>query len=166
MKDQIDKLDNQPETADRPKSAGRRSLLKGTATALPAILTLHSGAALARSSNLISTTDYKTTDRRGRTLCLDLESVRPVGRRRGQRYDMGVNGHADIYRIPESDYFVRRRNGKWRPIDESAFCERGGIAARKVKGQLEKVELPIRRGGMVSLTAVASMAENIIVYDI
>lgn len=164
MKDQKDILDNQPETAEKPQSAGRRSLLKGTATALPAILTLHSGAALARTSNLISTTEYKTS--RDRTLCLDLRSVEPVGPR-GYKYDIG-NGYADVYRIPERDYYVRGRNGSWREIDEKALCERGDsiVAAYKENGQIQKANVPIRRGGMISLTAAASMADQMIIYDI
>ena len=68
------------EGVNAPKSVSRRSMLKGTATAMPAILTLQSGAALARSSNLISTIDYKSPDRHGRTLCLNLDSVVPAGR--------------------------------------------------------------------------------------
>lgn len=166
MKDHKGKNEAESELTDRPKSIGRRSMLKGTATALPAVLTLQSGAALAQSSNLINTTPYKTTDRRGRTLCLDLQSVRPARGRQGNSYDIGSHGYAEVYRIPERDYYAKRRNGRWRPIDESALCERGGIAAHKVNGRMQEVKLPVRRGGMISVTAVASMADKIIVYDI
>jgi hypothetical protein len=64
--------------ADSLPSPSRRRLLKGGATALPVILTLHSGAALARTSNLLSATDYFETDELGRTLCVDATSVCPV----------------------------------------------------------------------------------------
>jgi hypothetical protein len=63
---------------DRPKSVSRRALLRGGVTAMPAILTLHSGAALARSSNLIGQAPPGTTDEYGRTLCLDTTGLTQV----------------------------------------------------------------------------------------
>ncbi len=121
---------------------------------------------MARSSNLISTTHYKSTDSEGNTLCLDLRSVRPVGRRRGNTYDMGPNPSPDIYRISERDYYKKNRRGRWRPIDESVLCEKGGKAAYKVGYEMHNVELPKRGGGMVSVTALASFSSKAVIYDI
>ena len=91
----------------RPASLGRRAILKRGVVAMPAILTLQSGAALARSSNLISASHPRTTDRRGRTLCIDSRSVYPAGGRRGARvYDLGNPPHAVVNVIRDGDISV------------------------------------------------------------
>ena len=91
----------------RPASLGRRTLLRRGVVAMPAILTLQSGAALARSSNLISASSPRSRDRLGRTLCVDSKSVyRADGRRRGV-YDLGDPPRAKVNIIRERDYFVK-----------------------------------------------------------
>lgn len=99
-----------------PTSLGRRALLRRGVVAMPAILTLQSGAALARSSNLISASSPGTTDRLGRTLCLDTNSVVRAGRHRGV-YDMGEDPpHAVVNILRDQEYFVRnpdRGDGDW-----------------------------------------------------
>ena len=66
---------------------GRRSILKGAIAAAPVIATLPSGAALARSSNLISATSPTGAfDGYGRTQCLDASS----GSLSGSVMDLGV----------------------------------------------------------------------------
>lgn len=81
----------------------RRALLKCTVTAMPAILTLQSGAALARSSNLIGPANYNAKDRLGRTLCLDLKSVYPASRS-GSKYDLGEPPYARVWAINAHDF--------------------------------------------------------------
>ena len=54
----------------------RRQLLKGSVKAMPVVLTLHSGAALARSSNLISGSG--TVDIDGKYRCLDTSNLEPL----------------------------------------------------------------------------------------
>ena len=80
---------------EQPAKLSRRALIKGGAVAMPAILTLHSGAALARSSNLISASSPQTTDRLGRTLCVSKRSVVPADRYR-EVYDLGHPPRAEV----------------------------------------------------------------------
>ena len=102
----------------------RRALLKGAATTMPMILTLQSGAALARSSNLISATKYGARDEHGRTLCLDLDSVYPAGEY-GHKYDLGEPAYGQVFAINNRDHRVRPRY-RSRRIGERRMCRRGG----------------------------------------
>ena len=87
----------------KPRQLSRRAVLKGSIATMPAVLTLQSGAALARSSNILGATYSPSTDRRGRTLCLDTRSVYPVrGTRRS--YDLGEPAKARVFAINENDY--------------------------------------------------------------
>jgi len=167
MKDQKERTESERELTDAPpRSVSRRALLKGTATAMPAILTLQSGAALARSSNLISTTDYKTPDRLGRTLCLDLDSVVPASSD-GRVFDLGAppaGPYAEVTAINERDYYAEANKGHG-TVDEAQIC-RDGITAFYQNSQDPawiQVDAP---GGIVSATALTSFAGNIIVTDL
>ncbi len=105
------------------KPISRRALLRGAVTAMPVVLTLQSGAALARSSNLISASHYSSEDRRGRTLCLDTDSVNPVGGS-DHTFDLGEPARAHVYAINERDYRVApHRNA--RRISEEQICRTG-----------------------------------------
>lgn len=105
-------------------SVSRRSLLKGTVSAMPAVLTLQSGAAFARSSNLISASPHNHKDRWQRTLCLDLKSVYPVdGSRR--RFDLGDPAYGRVNAIRERDYYRVTSYGV-RGASEGDMCKRGG----------------------------------------
>ena len=152
----------QLEGSNAPKSLSRRALLKGTATAMPAILTLHSGAALARSSNLISTIDYKSPDRLGRTLCLDLDSVATT--RDGNVFDLRAppaGPYAEVTAINERDYHAEPNMGS-ATVDESQICRDGITAFYKDHGWVQ-IDAP---GGMVSAAALTSFAGNIVVTDL
>ena len=106
-----------------PKSISRRAILRGAVTTMPVVLTLQSGAALARSSNLISASRYSSEDRRGRTLCLDTDSVNPVSGS-DHVYDLGEPARAHVYAINERDYRVApHRNA--RRITEEQICRSG-----------------------------------------
>ena len=111
------------EERQAPKSISRRALLRGAVTTMPIVLTLQSGAALARSSNLISASHYSSEDRRGRTLCLDTDSVYPVGGS-DRVFDAGDPARVHVYAINERDYRVApHRNA--RRISEEQICRTG-----------------------------------------
>lgn len=117
--------DNQDSTKEASKSSvSRRALLKGTISAMPAVLTLQSGAAFARSSNLISASPRNHRDRWRRTLCLDLKSVYPVNGSR-RLYDLGHPAYGRVGAIRDRDHVGVTRYGV-RRVRESEMCTRGG----------------------------------------
>ena len=142
-----------------PERLSRRALIKGGVTAMPAILTLHSGAALARSSNMISAAPEGTTDGLGRTLCLDKGSVVPADDYL-EIYDLGEPPSADvtIIRGPgERKYFARVGKHKRVKISPDAMCERGGkYYWRSNRGDWQQVQ--VRKGIVVSSGAMASIS--------
>ena len=142
---------------------GRRALIKGAAVALPAILTLQSGAALARSSNMISTTTSDAKDGDGRTLCMDARSVTPVEGDGGNLYDLGEPPHARVQAIEERDYYWKPSRGGWTQIDESEMCERGGTYTYNSYGPKT---VDVRNGMLVSATALSSFAGKVDIVDI
>ncbi len=76
-----------------PSEGKRRRLLKG-AVAIPVIMTLHSGAALARTSNLIGEVgidDDVARNEHGDLYCLNHE-----GQPDGSKYDLGENPTATL----------------------------------------------------------------------
>ena len=156
---------------------------------MPAILTLHSGAALARSSNLISATNGNPRDRRGRVLCLDRRSVRPAGRG-GRVYDLGepaygrvaaINDHG-FKTLPSRDgqavsrrqmceqggtYFYRDRRHSWEGIWEDEAVDKAESTDSKsyvFRRRWQKVEVP--KGVLVSATALTSFAGRVSITDI
>jgi hypothetical protein len=155
--------------ADSLPSPSRRRLLKGGATALPAILTLHSGAALARSSNLLSASASYEVDSMGRTLCVDITSVVPV-EDYSQIYDLGDPPHAVINVIRgEAEgriYYVNKDDKDLgNSIHPGLMCEQGGQYWYKPSsGPWEIVDVP--QGFVASSIAASSfamdMTENLI----
>ncbi len=154
--------------ADRPQSAGRRALLSGAVKAMPVVLTLQSGAALARSSNVISSSTSSYTDGAGRTLCLNTNSVDTVDATYGL-YDLGEPASGHVVAINERDYRVRPRRRASR-IDESSMCMRGGTYYYRNRsssgGTKGWQQVNVSRGVLVSATAVSSFAGNIIITDL
>ena len=163
-------------------------MLKGTVKVMPAIVTLQSGAALARSSNMISASSSPSTDRMGRTLCLDANSVQPA---RGTRhmYDLGEPARGTVYAINERDYramprtdapkisearacledrtvyYLDERNSwltEWQSSDSDD--DHGDGLNFVYKRNWKRARVP--RGMLVSATALSSFAGNIIVRDI
>ena len=144
----------------RPKSVSRRALIKGGVTVMPAILTLQSGAALARTSNLISAAAPGTTDRLGRTICLDTNSVYPAGGS-GDVYDLDEPPRADVNIITDREYHLAANRGSDQ-ISESAMCEGGTYWYNDHNGEgWQSVELPYR-GIVVSSGAMTSIADHVI----
>ena len=151
----------------KPASASRRALLTGAVKAAPVVLTLQSGAALARSSNIISASSASYMDGSGRTLCLNTSSVDTVDETYGL-YDLGDPASGHLTAINERNYRVepRRRATK---IDESNMCMRGGTyysRHRNSSGRRSWRSVDVPRGVLVSATALASFAGSIIVTDL
>ena len=158
------KLQTRPASrADGVPSPSRRRLLKGGATALPSILTLHSGAALARSSNLLSASATYEVDSLGRTLCVDITSVVPVDDF-SQIYDLGDPPHAVINVIRgEAEgriYYVNKDDrDSGNSVHPGLMCEQGGQYFYKPSsGPWEVVE--VRQGFVASSMAASSFAAD------
>jgi len=145
---------------EQPATVSRRALLRGGVTAMPAILTLQSGAALARTSNLISAAPRGTTDRLGRTLCLDTNSVYPAGGS-GDVYDLGEPPRAEVNIISDRVYHADRNRGS-DVVSKGAMCEGGTFYYNDRDGTgWHSVELPYR-GIVVSSGAMTSIADHVI----
>ncbi len=119
------KRNKQPRKTDSDQPVeSRRALLKGAVKAMPALVTLQSGAAFARSSNLISASPRDHKDRWRRTLCLDLKSAYPAdGSRR--LYDLGEPAFGKVSAIRDRYYYGVTRHGV-RRVSAAQMCEEGG----------------------------------------
>ena len=160
-KDQLEKMDTERYDMDSPRPVSRRALLKGTVVTMPAILTLQSGAALARSSNLISAALPGTTDHLDRTLCLDARYVDPVRFDSHEKYDLGEPADGQVCAINDRDHFLAATAGHGQ-VDEWEMCERGGTYYYKNRGW-QQVDVP--QGILVSATALSSFAGYIDIID-
>ena len=162
----------------RPALVSRRALLKRGAISMPAILTLQSGAALARSSNMISASATGTTDNIGRTLCLDTNSVYPVANS-ADLYDLGTPAEATVNIISDRDYYLfpesgskkkkknkkkkskKKKMSKATRVTAGNMCEDGGTYWWKpTSGDWQPVDLPYN-GIVLSTGAVTSIADII-----
>lgn len=149
--------------AGGPALPARRALLRGAAAAVPTILTLNSGAALARSSNVISLT-HESPPKGNSYLCLEKGSVRRIGH---NRYDLGEPPQADVTAIPQRKYYRTKDTDYGISPDE--MCEHGGEFYYRVGGSPHANDVPgtdsgwrrvsLRRGGLVSATAIGSFAK-------
>ena len=144
------------EEQGRPASMHRRALLKGAATTMPMILTLQSGAALARSSNLIGPASAGTRDLNGYTLCLDTDSVIPL--EYGNKYDLGDPAYATINMVSDHDYYPEANRSHRPPYGPDYVCMEGGEYYYQDRGWQE-VTLPTN-GIVVSAMAVASVSAH------
>ena len=170
-------------SAKETKHVTRRMMLKGSASAMPAIMTLKSGAAHARSSNLIGASPYPERDRQGRLLCLNIDSVSSVGGSE-QSFDIGEYGKAEIVAITERDYRAYPRMNAPRVSEERAclegrtvyYIERrdswtGNFESEQDSGtnftfrrDFKSARVP--RGVFVSATALSSFVGNYVVREI
>lgn len=144
----------------------RRAMLKGSMATMPAIMTLHSGAALARSSNLISEAAYATTDADGRTLCLDVDSVYPASDT-AHVYDLGDPPYAHVNAINDRDHRLEpHRNAA--AISEADMCRNGPgpyyYPSSTNWGQWSEVH--VKQGVIVSATALSSFAGSVVITDL
>ena len=150
-------------TQARPSEArvDRRRLLKVAAATAPVIATLPTGAALARSSNLIGPTSGPDKDLLGRTLCLDASSGTTL---EGGVIDLGTPPSGYITAITERDY-VEEPKGSAAAITEREMCTRGGEFYYKTSGGWEPLPR-ISRGIVVSATAASSLAGAIKITEV
>jgi hypothetical protein len=155
MEQPIDTIANSRNAA----GVSRRALLAGASkAAVPAIVTLYSGAALARSSNLISADPTPSAD--GNLYrCLDTSSVYSVG---NNTYDLGTPPMGHVTQISSQAKYVKiGSNGQPTNIAVTGdqMCATGGSYYRKGYSGFTKVT--VRKGAIVSATALGSFANNV-----
>ena len=129
---------------------------------MPAILTLHSGAALAVSSNLISASHYTETDEVGRTLCVDLMSVSVADEGAGI-YDLGDDPPSAVVNVikgeQEGYLYYERKEDKDAGITypPGLMCETGNqVWYKPPNGPWETRQ--VAQGFVASSGAIASFA--------
>jgi hypothetical protein len=141
----------------KPAPMSRRALLRGGVTAMPAILTLHSGAALARSSNLISAAPG-SRDGNGNVLCLDTSTADMLD---NGKYDYHDPGYAKLNVLEDTYYYEGpgQSGAQW-TADE--FCELGTSGNYKplAGGPLQTYNLD-SPGIVVSSNAYLSLSSRI-----
>ena len=150
------------ESAAKPPLMSRRNLLKHGAAAMPAVLTLQSGAALAATSAYIGSVPregarYLETN----VLCLDVSKAEPLPN--GTTYRFVDTDYADVYIIPDGHYHPAKGTEDFVYADE--FCSTGGTKFLNATGnQYEdlkswpQVDLPENMNGiLVSSTALDSI---------
>jgi hypothetical protein len=143
------------------QKVSRRAILKGSAAAMPVILTLQSGAALARSSNLVGAAPHGATDLDGNTLCLDTRTAYRVSD--GEKFDLGQPAYGTVNVIPRRRFFVEPNRGS-SPVGPGGMCEKGGTFFYHERGWHD-VNLPTN-GIVVSATAITSvMARGQILFN-
>jgi hypothetical protein len=145
----------------RDEPLNRRRVLKVAIATAPLIATLPSGAALARSSNLIGAAPVAASkDWAGRTLCVDLRSG--TGSYQNGKLDLGVPPDVDLTRIPDRDYRTAP-NGGAPTASEATMCNQGGTYYYQSSGW-QNANIP--KGMLVSATALSSFAGSIHVNDV
>jgi hypothetical protein len=137
----------------------RRRVLKVAMATAPVIATLPSGAALARSSNLIGTAT-NARDAKNRTLCLDVRSG--TGNVVNGVLDLGVPPRGSLTAINERDYKVDDRWGA-SSVSESQMCKQGGTYYYWNSGW-RQARIP--KGITVSATALSSFAGSIYTTEV
>ena len=145
----------------REFSTSRRALLRGAAGTLPVILTLQSGAALARSSNLIVTaTSGSAQDAAGRTMCLDTNSVYSAAE--AGVYDMGDPPFARVTAINRRRWYRFNYRKGFEQVSEKEMCRSGTFFYRRRWGWRRE---NVRKGMLVSATALSSFVGKIDITD-
>jgi hypothetical protein len=175
---------------DRPAPFSRRSLLKGSVKAMPVVLTLHSGAALARSSNTNLISESGGMDFDGNYRCLETRNLMPVAESESL-YDFGnPRAFADVAVIPDRRYFAAAEtalkpvspssaitpNSGWKPYNGSLRNESRKVLASKEVSVAEMCArggeyyyeeagawncVRIEKGMLVSSTALHSFSSNL-----
>lgn len=155
-----------PEQPGQPQAVSRRAMLSGAGkAAVPAIITLYSGAALARSSNLIGVNKHQGAEH-DKFRCLDTSSVYRTDK--PNVYDLGRDPMAHVTRIDaRRDYFAvdHRGNRTNQKVPGNKMCADGGQYFRRTGGNsYQKVN--VRKGVLVSATALSSFANDITYTDV
>ena len=143
-----------------PSSITRRALLRGATATVPTILTLTSGAALARSSNLIGVVQSTAENP---VLCLDPASTR--GAVTDYVYDLGSPPYAEVTRFSSAHRYRDKANpGTDLPPQDA--CKLNGTLQVKYNYSGTWVDKPRKGGLIVSSAAVASFGTRINKFDI
>jgi hypothetical protein len=150
-----------PTSSNTDQVLNRRRVLKVAVATAPFIATLPSGAALARSSNLIGTAPAANArDAQGRTLCLDLRSG--TGNYYNGALDLGQPPSGQLTAIKDRTYRVD--DHIWSSqISESEMCKKGGKYYYYSSGW-RNVNVP--KGMLVSATALSSFAGSIYTTEV
>ena len=146
-------------------NVSRRALLRTTTATAPTILTLASGAAIARSSNLIGT--MANADNKD-VLCLDPKSTQGPLTTNPNVYDLGAPAYGEITRFPLTNRYRKNTNNDddSRDLSPSEACHVDGGLKVKYNGSGPWVDKTRRMGVIVSNAAAASFGSRIISTDI
>jgi hypothetical protein len=152
-----DSVESQKNRADDAAVRGRRAVLKGAVAAMPMILTLQSGAALARSSNMISASSPDSAiDSEGRTLCLDYRFV-DSAYGDGEAVDVDPDGYVSVSAIMPRRYFREANEGRGE-MSPDELCKRGGIGHYRNRTGPWRQTNYVPKGMLVSAIALSSVA--------
>ena len=151
------------------RKVSRRLLLRGASAAVPAILTLQSGAALARSSNLIGV-NPRNGHSDGKYNCLDFNGIDRTDR--PNVYDLGSPPMAHVTRIDaDSRYYKQGSSSGWgrdrdsdTEVSPARMCADGGTYIRK--NRWRSTQVSVSRGGLISGTAIGSFSSGINFTDV
>lgn len=156
------------ESSAVPPKVSRRLLLRGATAAVPAILTLQSGAALARSSNLIGANRYGGAQD-GKYNCLDFDGIDATDK--PNVYDLGSPPMAHVTRIDADSRYYRTdpdQESRWgdgpQEVSKPKMCADGGTYYRKSRWRTTQVR--VKRGMLVSATAMTSFSSGINYTDV
>jgi hypothetical protein len=144
---------------DRPgtPNLSRRAMLRGATAAVPTILTLGSGAALAASSNLLGTTQTPTTTD---VNCLDPSSTQGPLVSNPNVYDLGSPPYGEVTIIPATNRYRNPATGL--DMTTSEVCQLNGTVQVKYGGSGPWVSKTRYPGAMASATALASLGTRIL----
>lgn len=128
---------------------------------MPVVLTLQSGEALARSSNLISAAPAGTRNAAGQALCLDTSTSTPM--LDSTKYDIGDPGYATLNVVPDVDFYPLSGGRSDPPTSVDVFCTRGG-SMKFHDGGWHQVDLPAN-GIIVSANALNSVSSRVDIWE-
>jgi len=148
-----------PVSSAEQASRKRRVVIRGAAAALPTILTLRSGAALARSSNLISATIE--VDPTGPNRCVALADVEPpIVQPAGSKYDLGEPPAARVTEFTSGHLYATDSGGVNR-VTPLEICSNPDVAYYVSTDGATWTQVPtIEKGFLVSATAWSSFSLN------
>ena len=155
-------LDNRDKSLDAEEQEGtldqagssRRTLLKKGAGAMPAVLTLQSGASLAATSAYIGSVSRAGSNIAGHVHVLDVRKAEPLPN--GTTFRFVDTNYADVYIIPDGDYYPSKgKSGT--PVKADEFGRTGGIKYLDAPGNPEVVLPENLNGVLVSSTALNSI---------
>lgn len=185
------KLSAQPDKPAEPDGApggtrplvSRRMLLRGATAVVPTILTLHSGAALARSSNLIGAAMDAGPGGDGKYRCLDFDGIQATNNPR--MFDLGQPPMAHVTRIDSQVHYYRTdpgqqsgygmyQHGGSQQVDPRTMCAEGGSFYRQDSrysysrdgGGDGYTQVRVKQGVLVSATALSSFSSGINYTDV